>query len=85
MANRDKALRCVLSGRSDSNIPFDDLRRLLVRRGFTERVKCDHYIFSKSGVREILNLQPRWDVKAKLYQVQQVRDVLQAYVLTRLA
>ena len=83
MSNLDKVLKRVLGGRSDNNIPFDDLRNLLVRLEFTERVKGDHHIFTKSGVREILNLQPRQDGKAKPYQVKQVRDVLQDYGLTQ--
>jgi HicA toxin of bacterial toxin-antitoxin, len=84
MANLDKVLKRILSGRSDNNIPFDDLRNLLLRLGFSERVKGDHHIFTKPGVREILNLQPRQGGKAKPYQVKQVRDVLQDYGLTQL-
>jgi hypothetical protein len=47
-------------------------------------VKGDHHIFTKPGVREILNLQPRQGGTAKLYQVKQVRDVLQYYGLKQL-
>jgi len=73
----------ILSGRSDNNILFDDLRNVLIRLGFSERIKGDHHIFSKSSVREILNLQPRSDGKAKPYQVKQVCDVLNDYGLTQ--
>lgn len=83
MANLDKALGRILSGRSDNNIPFDDLRNVLIRLGFSERIKGDHHIFTKAGVREILNLQPKSDGKAKSYQVKQVRDVLNDYGLTQ--
>jgi len=32
---------------------------LLRRLGFDERIRGDHYIFTKDGVVEILNLQPK--------------------------
>jgi hypothetical protein len=48
--------------------------------GFDERIKGDHHIFTKDGVDEILNLQPK-DGKAKPYQVKQVRDVILRYEL----
>jgi hypothetical protein len=44
------------------------------------RIKGDHHILTKSGVEEILNVQPR-DGKAKPYQVKQVRNVLTTYDL----
>jgi len=49
----------VLQGTADANIRFEDLRSLLYALGFGERIRGDHQIFSKSGVAEILNLQPR--------------------------
>jgi hypothetical protein len=45
-------------------------------------VRGDHYIFSKSAVAEILNLQPRGSM-AKPYQVKQVRTVIVRYKLTK--
>lgn len=53
---------------------------LLRERGFDERIKGSHHIFSKEGVAEILNLQPK-GAKAKPYQVQQVRKVILKYGL----
>jgi len=44
---QDKVLEKVLSGISDTNIRFDDLRKLLLRYGFSERIRGDHYIFTK--------------------------------------
>ena len=41
-----------------------------------------HHIFSRDGVSEILNLQPRGG-KAKPYQVKQVRSVILKYRLAR--
>jgi hypothetical protein len=49
--------------------------------GFRERIKGDHHIFTKEGLEEILNLQPK-DAKAKPYQVKQVRNVILKYWLT---
>ncbi|MBA2528288.1 MAG: type II toxin-antitoxin system HicA family toxin [Pyrinomonadaceae bacterium] len=73
-------MRRILAGKSDSNIPFADLRQLLIRLGFDERIKDDHHIFAKEGVEAILNLQPKGSM-AKPYQVQQVRNVIVRYKL----
>jgi hypothetical protein len=80
MASIDKLLDKILSGRSDANIPFDGLCSLLHRFGFKERVKASHHIFSKPGIEEILNLQPR-GAEAKSYQVKQVRNLILKYKL----
>ncbi len=71
----------LLDGKSDSNIRFADLCSLLVRLGFSERVKGSHHIFTRDDVHEILNLQPRGSF-AKPYQVKQVRKVFLLYKLT---
>jgi len=76
----EKLLSQVLSGRTDKNIAFNDLRKLLQRLGFEERVRGSHHIFVKDGVDEILNLQPKAD-DAKPYQVKQVRQVVLKYGL----
>ena len=70
-----KTLAKVLRGTADANIGFDDLRRVLQDLGFSERIRGSHHIFSREGVEEILNLQPKGD-KAKPYQVKQVRHVI---------
>lgn len=54
-----RVLAKILSGSSDANIRFTDLRATLRKAGFEERKKGSHHIFSKPGVEEILNLQPR--------------------------
>lgn len=64
-----KLLEKVLSGLSDKNIKFDDLKRLILRFGFDCRIKGDHHIFAREGIVEIINLQPLKDGKAKPYQV----------------
>ena len=70
----------VQEGSSDANIRFSELRALLSRLGFAERVRGSHHIFSRDGVAEILNLQPRNSL-AKPYQVKQVRRILVQYKL----
>ena len=78
--SRAKILDRVLRGASDANIRFDDLRRVLKRLGFEERIRGDHHIFTRDEVEEILNLQPRGSL-AKAYQVKQVRNVIVQYRL----
>ena len=70
----------ILSGRSDANIDFTDLCRLLYKFGFDERIKSSHHIFTKDGVDEIINIQPLGS-KAKAYQVKQVRNLILKYKL----
>jgi len=76
-----KTLDKILSGLSDKNIRFQDLRKLLSDLGFSERIKGGHYILYKEGVEEIVNLQPLGDGKAKAYQVKQVRAIILKYKL----
>jgi len=76
----DSVLFRVLRGSSDANIRFGDLRGLLLRLGFGERIKGSHHIFTHEKVDEILNLQPK-NAFAKPYQVKQVRKVLVQYKL----
>ena len=78
--SREKLLAQVLSATSDQNVPFGPLLELLRSLGFRERVKGSHHIFSRDGVEEILNLQPKGS-KAKAYQVKQVRTVIVRYKL----
>jgi hypothetical protein len=80
MSKHDKLLLQILQGRADANVPFDDLRRLLLHLGFEERIRGSHHMFRKSGVEEKINLQ-RDDGKAKVYQVRQVRNILLKYKL----
>jgi hypothetical protein len=76
-----KVLNKVLSGLSDKNIRFQDLKKFLNNFGFSERIKGDHHIFYKEGIGEIINLQPLKDGKAKAYQVRQVRGIIFKYKL----
>ncbi len=70
----------LMRGTSDAQIGFDELRSVLRHAGFDERIKGSHHIFSRSGVVEILNIQPQ-GAKAKPYQVKQVRQVILKYKL----
>jgi len=68
----------ILRGTSDANILFNDLRKLLLRLGFEERIRGSHHNFRKDGVEEKINLQ-KDNGKAKVYQVKQVRSVILKY------
>lgn len=80
MGKYEKLLQRILTGTSDNNIKFDELRQLLKKLGFEERIKGDHYIFTKDNVEEIVNIQPKGS-KAKGYQVRQVRNLIVKYGL----
>jgi len=73
-----RAVEQILLGRSDANIEFDDLRQLLQRLGFEERVRGSHRLYRKAGIVEKLNLHQD-GAKAKPYQ--QVRHVILRYGL----
>jgi len=83
MSISKKFLSKLLSGLSDKNIKFSDLRNLMMNLGFSERVKGDHHIFTRPDVEEILNLQPLNNGSAKPYQVKQVRKIILKYKFHR--
>jgi predicted RNA binding protein YcfA (HicA-like mRNA interferase family) len=80
MARTHKLLERILRADSDANIPFSGMVQLLKLLGFQERVKGSHHIFYRTGITEILNLQPMGS-KCKPYQVKQVRNVTINYRL----
>jgi hypothetical protein len=81
VTRRAKVLERLLSGSADTGFRFDELCALLRAMGFSERHSGgSHHIFTRDGVGEILNLQPRGGA-AKPYQVRQVRDVVLQYKL----
>ena len=80
MGKLDKLLDKIFHGMSDANIRFSELCSLLKAIGFAERIKGDHHIYTKDGIEEILNLQPKAS-KAKVYQVKQVRNIILRYHL----
>ncbi len=74
MGKYEKLLIKIIEGKSDENIAFDDLCKLLTRLGFELRIKGSHHIFRKEGITEKPNLQKDGN-KAKSYQVRQIRDI----------
>lgn len=80
MSQREKLLAAILSGGQDKNISFTEIRSLLEWLGFECRVRGDHFIYTKAGVDEIINIQPKAG-KAKPYQVKQIREIIVNYHL----
>ncbi len=80
MGKYEKLIFQILRGRSDANIAFSDLIRLLQQFGFEMRVKGSHHFFRRKGIEEKPNLQKDGS-KAKPYQVKQVRELILKYRL----
>ncbi len=76
----EQTLEKLLRGDSDANLRFEEVCHFLVARGFRMRASGSHHIFTRTGVRERINLQ-REGSKAKPYQVRQVRKILATYKL----
>ena len=80
MGQYEKLVVRILSGANDSNVLFSELQKVLERSGFSCRINGDHFIYTKDGVEEIINIQPNKD-KAKAYQVKQVQNTILKYRL----
>ena len=80
MSQIEKLLLSVLSGTQDTNIKFSDLQKLLLTLHFRERIRGDHFIYTRVGIAEKINIQPIGN-KAKPYQVKQVRNIILKYQL----
>lgn len=80
MGKYEKFLSFILEGESDANIEFEDIRRLMLKLGFSERIKGSHHLFRKAGVSELINLQKSGN-KAKAYHVRQIRKTVLEYKL----
>lgn len=80
MSQYEKLLQAVLCGTQDKDIAFNDLRHILEQLGFQCRIKGDHFIYTRTGVEEIVNIQPNGGM-AKPYQVKQVRNIILRYRL----
>ncbi len=81
MGRLEKLLLKIISGKSDNNIDFKQLRKILMKLGFIERIKGSHHIFIKVDTEEIINIQSKKGL-AKSYQVKQIRDIIVKYKLT---
>ena len=75
-----KFLKRLMGGAADADISFSELCAFKNRLGFDERISSSHHIFTKEGVEEILNLQPK-GAQVKPYQVKQVRNIIRKYRL----
>ncbi|PYV14025.1 MAG: toxin HicA [Acidobacteria bacterium] len=80
MADLDKVLSQVLHGKPDERVSFEDLRALMVKLGFRDRISRSHHICWKEGIEEILNLRPGGSF-AKPHEVRQVRHLILKYKL----
>lgn len=78
MSKERKILLNILSGTQDANVSFIELQHLLKLFGFSCRVHGDHFIYTKSEIDEIINIQPNGTM-AKPYQVKQVRNIIIKY------
>lgn len=78
MATIQKVMQSIMSGTQDRNIKFIDLQKILYALGFECRIRGDHFIYSKDGIDEIINIQPEGN-KAKAYQVKQIRNIILKY------
>ncbi len=65
----------ILDGRANANVDFQDLRSLLTSLGFSERINSSHHIFTKEGIADIVNIQPKGG-KGKPYQVRQIARII---------
>lgn len=65
MGKYSKLREKILAGGADANIDFSALCQLLVRLGFDERIKGSHHIFTRDGVMEIINSQPKRKLPAR--------------------
>ncbi|MFQ5645815.1 MAG: type II toxin-antitoxin system HicA family toxin [bacterium] len=80
MSKHNKLLWQVLRGTSDFDVSFSELCGLLRTLGFRERIRGSHHIFTKDGIEEIINIQPKGN-KAKAYQIKQIRKLILKYKL----
>ena len=80
-SHQRRLLARVLNGTADHTIRFQELRTLLLALGFEERIRGSHHIYTRDGIAEIINLQPRDGGLAKPYQVRQVRHLIVQYKL----
>ena len=80
MSQYEKLLLSIMSGTRDKSMLFADLRIVLDRLGFQCRIRGDHFIYTRDGIEEIINVQPVGS-RAKPYQVKQVRNIILKYQL----
>jgi predicted RNA binding protein YcfA (HicA-like mRNA interferase family) len=80
MSRFDKLILKLLRGASDASFAFEDLRYILEKLGFDERIRGSHHIYNRDDVEELVNIQ-RHGKDAKAYQVRDVRNLIIRYHL----
>jgi len=77
-----KVYNAVISGKSDANIRFDDLKNLIYALGFIFKgQKGSHAGYYHPVIHARISIQPTKDGKAKPYQVKQLRGIIELYKL----
>jgi len=79
MSRRQKFLAQLFSAQHDHPLDFGALCFLLETLGFEKRVRGSHHLFGKTGVADLINIQPAAGNTVKAYQAKQVRAILLAY------
>jgi len=79
---KSKVYDTVVSGQSDANIRFADLKNLLHALGFIFKgQKGSHAGYYHPEAHARISIQPTKDGKAKPYQIKQLRDIIKLYDL----
>ena len=55
MSQMQKLLASILSGVQDANMKFSDLQKLLLFFDFRERIRGDHFIYTRTQKKLICN------------------------------
>lgn len=76
VSRTSKLFERIVAGVWLQSVRFDDLCKLLSALGFQERTRGSHRIFTRDGIAEIVNVQPRRDGTAKPYQLRQIRRLI---------
>lgn len=79
----EKLLEKLLGGASDANFTFAELRYLLLRLGFDERIHGSHHVYRMDGQPSARAVIQPDGKNAKPYQVAQVRGAVLALQLGR--
>jgi hypothetical protein len=81
MGQIQKLFYKILSGKSDTNIPFQRIRFLLLKLGFSERIIGSHFYYKIEGINDRINIQPK-EKKVKPWQVKQIRNFFVKHKIT---
>ena len=80
MGKIDKLIEKLMSGNSDNNYDFNDLRKVIEHFGFKYRNKgTSHFVYSRNDIYDRINIQRNKNSsQAKSYQVKQVREIIKS-------